>query len=88
LFIGLPHGTVSAQVWAVVLKLAAAYLLVVGTWVFLLAWVATLFAVHALTANQPPFDEAEVPVPLLSVPPDRSQGAKAEVPLSNDDLTN
>jgi hypothetical protein len=39
-----PHGTVSAQVWHVSLKLAASYLLGVGGWVLLLAWVTVLFA--------------------------------------------
>jgi hypothetical protein len=79
-FAPLPTGTVSAQVWHVSLKLAAAYVLAVGTWVLLLGWAATLSANQAPTANQPPADEAEVPVPVMSGPPDRSLSAKAEVP--------
>src|ERR1017187_8525532 len=44
LFTSLPRGTVSAQVWHVSLKLAAAYVLIVGGWVLLLAWLAVLFS--------------------------------------------
>ena len=39
-----PHGTVSAQILHVSLKLAATYLLVMISWVLLLAWAAVLFA--------------------------------------------
>jgi hypothetical protein len=42
-FAGIPHGTVSAQVWHVTLKLAATYLLAVGSWILLLGWAAVLF---------------------------------------------
>ncbi len=42
-FAGNPHGTVSAQVWHVSLKLAATYLLVMSSWVMLLCWAAVLF---------------------------------------------
>ena len=41
-FTGEPHGTVSHQVWSVILKLAGAYLLAVVCWVLLLAWCAVL----------------------------------------------
>jgi hypothetical protein len=74
-FVGLPHGTVSAQVWMVVLKLAATYLLAVGTWVLLLAWVATLFS-----RQNPPAEEALAAVPVLTGPPQGKQGAKVEIP--------
>lgn len=43
-FATLPSGGVNAQIWHVVLKLAATYLLAVGCWVLLLGWVAVLFA--------------------------------------------
>ncbi len=63
-FAGTPHGTVSAQVWLVALKLAATYLLAVSSWVLLLAWVATLFArqkppekSQSAAAEIPPPDE-------------------------------
>lgn len=39
-----PHGTVAHQVWAVILKLAASYLLAIASWVLLLAWAAVLIA--------------------------------------------
>ena len=42
-FSGTPHGTVFAQVWAVGLKLAGAYLLALCGWVLLLGWAAVLF---------------------------------------------
>lgn len=78
-FVGLPHGTVTAQVWTVILKLAAAYLLAVGTWVFLLAWVATLFG------RQIPRQEEElVAVPVLSGSPQSNQAAAAEIPPPDD----
>ena len=43
-FAGIPHGTVSHQIWAVALKLAGSYVLVVGSWVLLLAWAAVLLS--------------------------------------------
>jgi hypothetical protein len=42
-FAAAPHGTVSAQIWHVTLKLAATYLLAVGSWILLLGWAAVLF---------------------------------------------
>jgi len=39
-----PHGTLSAQIWRVSLKLAETYLLAMISWVLLLAWAAVLFA--------------------------------------------
>jgi hypothetical protein len=39
-----PHGTLSAQIWRVSLKLAASYLLAMISWVLLVAWAAVLFA--------------------------------------------
>ncbi len=39
-----PSGTVHAQVWRVILKLAGAYALAVVVWVATLAWAATLLA--------------------------------------------
>jgi hypothetical protein len=70
-----PSGTVSAQVWHVGLKLAATYLLAVGSWVFLLGWVAALFA-----RQKPPTEEILVPVPVLVGPSDRIQAAKVDTP--------
>jgi hypothetical protein len=80
-FQAMPSGTVTAQVWHVVLKLAAAYLLAVGSWVLLLGWVATLFGRQLpFAGHKHPGADALLPVPILSGPPDRSLGAKAEPP--------
>ncbi len=78
-FAAKPNGTVSEQVWAVVLKLAVTYLLAVSSWVVLLAWVATLFG-----RQHPPAEEASVAVPVLAGPPQSKQGATAEIPPSDD----
>jgi hypothetical protein len=68
-----PHGTVSAQVWSVILKLAATYVLAVGSWVLLLAWWATLFMRPQGSGD----DEELVAVPVLSGPPDSTLRARA-----------
>jgi hypothetical protein len=52
-FAGDPHGTVSAQIWHVSLKLAASYLLAMSSWVLLVAWNAVLFG-----SQRPKTDEA------------------------------
>jgi hypothetical protein len=75
-FKGTPKGTVSAQVWIVGLKLAAAYLLAVSSWVVLLAWWAVLFASH----EKPPAKEALVAVPVLAGPPERELKARVQSP--------
>jgi len=41
-FAGIPHGTVSHQIWAVALKLAVSYVLAVGSGILLLGWAAVL----------------------------------------------
>jgi len=41
-FSNIPHGGVSAQIWAVAWKLFATYVLVIGSWVLLLTWAAVL----------------------------------------------
>lgn len=43
-FAGLPTGTVSHQIWAVILKLVGAWLLAVTSWVLALAWGVVLLA--------------------------------------------
>ena len=84
-FEGMPSGTVTAQVWHVSLKLAAAYVLAVGSWVLLLGWWATLFGRQLPPARwQHPGDDALRPVPVLSGPPNRSLGAKVEIPPYDD----
>ena len=72
----LPSGTVSAQVWHVGLKLAAAYLLAICSWVLVLAWWATLFAAK----KHPPDEEVLVAVPVLAGPSQDYRSAKAEIP--------
>lgn len=74
-FVAVPKGTVSAQVWSVSLKLAATYILAVGSWVLLLGWVAVLFG-----RQKPPTEEALVAVPVLAGLPQGKQGARAEIP--------
>lgn len=46
-FAGLPHGTVRQQTWAVIFKLSGSYLLIIASWVLLLAWAAVLLARQA-----------------------------------------
>ncbi len=76
LFESVPSGSVTAQVWRVVLKLAASYLLGVGCWVLMLAWLAVLFGRQQL----PPAEEALVPAAVLTGPEERSASVEADVP--------
>jgi hypothetical protein len=76
----LPAGSVSAQVWAVSLKLAGAYVLAVGSWVLLLAWWASLFKLP----TKPPAEEALIAAPVLAGPPERGLKAKADIPPPHD----
>ncbi|MGA7339296.1 MAG: hypothetical protein WBE72_07540 [Terracidiphilus sp.] len=62
-FAGLPQGSVAHQVWAVILKLAGAYLLAVSCWVLLLDWAAVLFNPAAPAAN-PDGGDSLVPIPV------------------------
>ena len=75
----LPSGTVTAQEWHVSLKLAAAYLLAIASWVFLLAWQATLAAIPR-PKQEPPPELEFVGAPLVSGPPSRTRGAAVEIP--------
>jgi hypothetical protein len=75
-----PHGTVSAQVWSVILKLAATYVLAVGSWVLLLGWWATLFARPRIA----PDDEELVAVPVLSGGPEPTLRARALPPFDSE----
>jgi hypothetical protein len=79
-FSKVPHGTVSAQVWSVVLKLAGTYVLAVGSWVVLLGWWATLFALPRST----PDDEELVGVPVLSGGPEPELRARALPPADGE----
>lgn len=75
-FSGEPKGTVTAQVWAVGMKLAVSYLLAVASWVVLLGWWAVLFC----RQQRPPAEEELVAVPVLSGPPDGELRARAVPP--------
>jgi hypothetical protein len=76
-----PSGSVHAQIWHVVLKLIATYLLAVGSWVLLLGWVAVLFG----RQQQPPPEEVFVAVPALAGPPepDKQASVKLDLPESS-----
>lgn len=82
-FTGIPQGSVAHQVWAVGLKLTAAYVLAVAVWVGLLAWAATLLSVRGRRALPPPDDSGgePVPEPALVGPPLGSQSAAVRLPL-------
>ena len=58
-----PQGSVSHQVWTVLLKLLANYLLAITAWVLLLAWAAVL-----ISPRSQPADEALVTAPIGSAP--------------------
>jgi hypothetical protein len=83
-FAGAPHGTVSHQVWVVILKLAASYLMAVGCWVVLLAWAAVLFSRDA-GGRDDGGDYAEVPAPVFSGPL-REDSVRLPLPESGDDV--
>jgi hypothetical protein len=75
-FAAAPHGSVLAQEGRVALKLAAAYLLAVGSWVLLMGWEAVLFG-----RQQPAADEKLVPIPALVGPPEPEKQASVKLPL-------
>jgi hypothetical protein len=62
-FTGEPQGTVSHQVWAVILKLAGSYLLAIVCWVLLLAWCAVLLSRDPAAAKKHG-DDSLVPTPV------------------------
>jgi hypothetical protein len=76
LFAVTPIGGVNAQIWHVVLKLIATYLLAVGSWVLLLGWVAVLF-----DRQKPPAEEVLVAVPALAGPPEPDKQASVKLDL-------
>ena len=75
-FHGEPHGTVTHQVWAVILKVAGAYLLAVASWVLLIAWAVVVLArsggnaakrgndgLHGVSTGSGPTGEIPAPLP-------------------------
>lgn len=83
LFVGLPQGTVSHQVWTVVLKLAGSYLLIVSCWIILLAWAAVLLNRDTRSAEQGG-DDSLISVPVGSGPL-REDSVSLPLPDSGDD---
>ncbi len=76
-FAGEPHGSVSAQVWSVSLKLAAAYLFAIGSWVLLLGWCAVLLD----RRKQSPPEKELAEIPALVGPPEPEKRASVKLPL-------
>jgi hypothetical protein len=66
-FNGEPHGTVTHQVWAAILKPVGAYLLAMASWVLLLAWCAVQLAREEHKPEWPG-DDALVAAPVGSGP--------------------
>ena len=76
-FKGIPHGSVSHQVWAVALKLAALYILAIAAWLLTLAWAAALLS--WADSSSAPVEFA--PMPALVSPSDESKRAAVRLPL-------
>jgi hypothetical protein len=66
-FAGVPHGTVTHQIWAVTLKLAASYVLGVASGVLLLGWAAVMMGRFDSDADEPD-DDSLMPVEAGSGP--------------------
>jgi hypothetical protein len=81
-FKGLPSGTVSHQVWTLVFKMSATYLLAVASWVVLLAWAAVLMGQRRDERD----DEANVLAPVGSGPL-RHDAVKLPLPESGDNVS-
>ncbi len=82
-FTGEPQGTVSHQVWSIMLKLAGVYLLAVVCWVLLLAWCAVLLS-RPRPSKMEPDDDSLVPAPVGSAPLGEDS-VKLPLPDSSDD---
>jgi hypothetical protein len=82
-FNGQPNGTVTHQVWAVIVKVAGAYLLAIASWILLLAWAAVLLARDEHRPNAPG-DDALVAAPVGSRPLGENS-IKLPLPESGDD---
>jgi len=82
-FTGEPYGTVTHQVWSVILKLVGTYLLTVVSWVLLLAWCAVLLSRGARAAEKPA-DDSLVPAPV-GAGPLGEDSVKLPLPEGDDD---
>ena len=81
-FNGEPQGTVSHQVWAVILRLAGTYLLAIVCWVLLLAWCAVLLC-RTSPGKAQPADDSLVPAPV-GAGPLGEDSVKLPLPESSD----
>jgi hypothetical protein len=77
-FGGVPTGSVSHQVWTVVIKIAGAFMLAMTSWVLLLAWAAVLLAEGKPEAEHND-DEAGVLAPV-GAGPSREDNVKLPLP--------
>jgi hypothetical protein len=77
-FDGNPHGSTRAQVWAVVLKIAAVYLIAVIGWLVLLIWSSVLLGDAA--SNESDGEEEEL-VPVLVGGPDATKKSSEKLAL-------
>jgi hypothetical protein len=82
-FSSLPQGTVSHQVWAVVLKLAGAYFLAIICWILMLAWCAALL-IRGPRATEKSDNDSLVPAPVGSGPLGKDS-VKLPLPEGDDD---
>jgi hypothetical protein len=82
-FTGEPHGTVTHQVWSVMLKLAGSYLLAVVCWVLLLAWCVVLLC--RTVPNKLQLDEDSLVPASVGPTPLNEDSVKLLPPEAGDD---
>ena len=82
-FDGLPRGTVSHQVWSVIFKLAASYLLAIVSWVLLLAWCAVLLSRRPRGSEKP--DDDTLAFAPIGTGPLGEDSVSLPLPKSGDD---
>ena len=75
-----PHGTTRAQLWAVILKTAAYYLVVVISWLILLIWSAVLLNKSNATGIDYGAEDSLVPVLVGGPDPHKSSAEKLALP--------
>jgi hypothetical protein len=82
-----PHGSVSAQVWRVAIKLIAGFLLAVSSWLALLGWTATLLCAGPVVEERDDDESDLAGVGVRVRPPDGSKSGSVRLPLpeSGDD---
>lgn len=81
LFTAAPHGSVSAQVWRVAIKLIAAYLLAVSSWFALLGWTAILFCAGPVAEERDDGEADLAGVGVRVLPPDGGKSGSVRLPL-------